>query len=892
MKGSSALVGRDAELAALEVEGRGGTLVALIGERGSGRTTLLAGAAAAARAAGRVALCVDLGTHRPDWDEYGVGPLLDAVTAQFEDLGAGTDLVQCTAALRRRCAAGSYRTAAGRAAVHAEIHRLLACLGPDVAVVLLDDADLVTSPEYLALAAREAGHRVVATTTRRTSLSGVADQLVRLAPLGIGDIERLLRRALRHRPDAWLTESLRRALGPLSGNPSYVLSMIEELRRSDRLVTVAGRVCLRHTHRTPTLPIDSPALAAVSSPDGFAEDLVVLVDGAARIRVDDVPLVAVALGRPVPETGRVVDRLVEQMILAEHDGALVVCCPAVGATLRQRASVRRVREVHAAVALAATDPVNGHLAPLDHSVLADHVAAAGEALAPDPRWAELLRRQACVVEHRGPDRAARFLLAVCRHGIVDDERARTTEWAIRLLLRAGDHEGVVGLVNRVVGAGGHEPATPGGVDRQLLAAAAAVAALTLHQPVPAAVQAALAEEDDATCPLRLVQRWADGESLDADGLMQALAVLAAPSRFARRRRSEALRAAESALTTRDIVGALEQLLAPAYTRPRSGPLVLLNKVLAAYRSGRWDEASAGARAIFADHGSDTDAAPLREVAALIAVDIAICRGDDRVVEVWQELLPDRATDSLHPLVHAMVEATRLWISGDGAAALAHGLRIWEDTGPEMPAVGRRCLLTRLCGIATADGRRELRPRLLDAAIAWRRHARGADATAAAQTWDLLRGVLGEPDPAGRAILARAVEPVRSIGCRAELAWVLLAVGAAAPDPETSWSEMHRIAKELEAPVLRSRMRRLMDEHGVRLSVNRSRDPGLTDVQLRILELVEQGMTNRQIARHVRMSEKTVENHLTRLFVRFGCRTRHGLATARLTARRDQLRVGA
>jgi DNA-binding CsgD family transcriptional regulator len=163
---------------------------------------------------------------------------------------------------------------------------------------------------------------------------------------------------------------------------------------------------------------------------------------------------------------------------------------------------------------------------------------------------------------------------------------------------------------------------------------------------------------------------------------------------------------------------------------------------------------------------------------------------------------------------------------------------------------------------------------------------------AARTWDLVRGTLGQADAAGRAILARALEPARRREHRADLAWVLLAAGSAAPDPAESWLEAHLLAKEIEAPVLRAQLRRVMDEHGVRLPVSRFRDPRLTDVQLRILELVKQGMTNRQIARHVRMSEKTVENHLTRLFVRFGCRTRHGLATARLTAQREEWGVGA
>ncbi|OZM78825.1 LuxR C-terminal-related transcriptional regulator [Pseudonocardia sp. MH-G8] len=889
-KAAPAPVGRDDELAALGADGPGGVLVVLTGDRGSGRTTLLGRAAAIARSAGRVVLHVDLGGGRPDWDEYGVGLLLDAVNAQFEELGAGTDLVGSTAALRRRCTSDSYRTATGRAAVHAEIRRLLACLGPDVALVLFDDADLVPGSEHLAVAARQVGHRVVATATGSATLTAVADAVVRAEPIDGKEVRRLLKRSLRGRPDRGLLTALKRALGPLAGNPAYVLSMIEELHRADRLVTVARRVCLREPGRTPTLPDNAPVVAAIGERGGLAEDLVLLVDGPGRVRVDDVPLLAAALGRTVGQTGVAVDHLVGESILAEHDGELAVRCPAVGATLRARADAHRVPALHAAVALAATDPARATLAPMDPDVLADHVVAAGAALAPDPRWGALLREQAVAEEHRAPERAARFLLAVRRHDTADGDGARTTGWTLRLLLRAGDHDGVARLVERVVGADGHEPAIPGDADRGLLAAAAAVAALTLARPVPAAVRAALADDSRLTCPLGVAQRWSDGGSVDADELLRALTALTTPVQAPGYRHSTALLAAYSAISVRDVVGALAALLGPGYACPAGGPPVLLHRASEAYRSGRWGAASAGARALFADHGSDERAADLREAAALIALDIAALQDDERMVAAWQQYVPDDSAACRHPALHAGTRVARLWVSGDGEAALEEGWRAWNLVGPGRLAVGRRSLLTRLCGIAGAERRREWYPRLLGAAVEWCRTEPGNQAADAAETWDLVRGVLGKDDAAARAFLARGVEPVRSRGHRAELVWVLLAAGAAASG--TGWSEAHAIAKDIGAPVLRGRLRRLMDEQGVRPPSRRNPVSDLTDVQLHIVELVERGMTNRQIAREVRMSEKTVENHLTRLFVRFGCRTRHGLAAARLAARRDGLEAGA
>ena len=54
------------------------------------------------------------------------------------------------------------------------------------------------------------------------------------------------------------------------------------------------------------------------------------------------------------------------------------------------------------------------------------------------------------------------------------------------------------------------------------------------------------------------------------------------------------------------------------------------------------------------------------------------------------------------------------------------------------------------------------------------------------------------------------------------------------------------------------------------------------VEREIIGLIRRGWTNRQIAVQVRMSEKTVETYLTRLFARTGCRSRVELATANLS----------
>jgi DNA-binding NarL/FixJ family response regulator len=59
---------------------------------------------------------------------------------------------------------------------------------------------------------------------------------------------------------------------------------------------------------------------------------------------------------------------------------------------------------------------------------------------------------------------------------------------------------------------------------------------------------------------------------------------------------------------------------------------------------------------------------------------------------------------------------------------------------------------------------------------------------------------------------------------------------------------------------------------------------LSATELRIIELIRNGQTNRQIAAALWVSEKTVENHLTRLFARTGRRSRLDLAVASLEDR--------
>jgi DNA-binding NarL/FixJ family response regulator len=63
-------------------------------------------------------------------------------------------------------------------------------------------------------------------------------------------------------------------------------------------------------------------------------------------------------------------------------------------------------------------------------------------------------------------------------------------------------------------------------------------------------------------------------------------------------------------------------------------------------------------------------------------------------------------------------------------------------------------------------------------------------------------------------------------------------------------------------------------------------PGLTAREQQILDLIAEGMTNRQISSNLSISEATVENHIHHIFVKLGISNR-----AQAVVHAFQLRIG-
>jgi DNA-binding CsgD family transcriptional regulator len=91
---------------------------------------------------------------------------------------------------------------------------------------------------------------------------------------------------------------------------------------------------------------------------------------------------------------------------------------------------------------------------------------------------------------------------------------------------------------------------------------------------------------------------------------------------------------------------------------------------------------------------------------------------------------------------------------------------------------------------------------------------------------------------------------------------------------------HTLASECGATRLANRARDELGRSGARLM----REPasgveGLTPSEVRVAELAAEGLTNREVAQALFVSEKTVETHLGRVYRKLDIKSRHALPGA-------------
>jgi DNA-binding CsgD family transcriptional regulator len=147
--------------------------------------------------------------------------------------------------------------------------------------------------------------------------------------------------------------------------------------------------------------------------------------------------------------------------------------------------------------------------------------------------------------------------------------------------------------------------------------------------------------------------------------------------------------------------------------------------------------------------------------------------------------------------------------------------------------------------------------------------------------------------AARRHLADAEGQARRAGMRPELALILLERGLLERDhhlvsssrsatpaghPDDPLAEGLRLCAELGMQELGRRLLSPAAAGRRRRSGREARVAGLSNRELEVLRLVAEGLTNREIARALFLSEKTVARHLTTIFTKMGVENRAG-ATA-------------
>ncbi|MFE3173143.1 LuxR C-terminal-related transcriptional regulator [Amycolatopsis sp. NPDC059090] len=837
-----ALVGRDAELAVLQGADRRRAMLVVRGPAGSGKTSVLARSSQELAGNGFVTVEVPGSAEHPEWDLFGICAVLRAVCEGFEEIGGGPRATEALAAARRLCTEDNYASSSGKYRLIHAFSALFRVLGARKPVALLvDDTHLIAQPAVALAALRPAGQLVIASCRGEAGeLCAAADQVVDLGPLQQPDADLLLKQVAGTAIDGALRDALRRDLGRWYLNPGTLTAAVADLHLRDRLTTVHGHLCLRDVAEPIALPPGHPLCAEVDSGGPAARDLVLLASAGPRFGVDEIPVLAAAAGRSPIEYGRTADRLVLAEVLdADPAARLTVGCPALGAAVAA-ADPDRLARLRRTVDEQVADPAVNDVRP---------VSSADIPL--DPAWQKY---------------------AVWQRARPGPESDRLAGEIVRSLVRAGAYARLADFAAEAACRAGSTAACLDGI-----AAAAMLASVHLGQPVPAAVEAALDGSDAA----EFGRRWFAGAVVRVADVESAFAPLrqwCLPNdRLHRQPLGSVL---DAALAMRDLVPALESVLGPGYQAAPDGPIAAVHRVCAGYAGEDWTDALSAARRLETDPDADQLS---RQATRLLAAEMCNWRGEDRLAASWLVGVPEDG---------AVFAALRGWVlagirqhSGDVAGAFEIGWSAFLRGRDREETLGVSLLLRRLAAIAAESGRPADARRVLAEAQAW--HG-GFGTVESTKTVLVVRGLVEDDGTHARA----AERVIRRHGNRFELSLACQRVAETSDEPHVWLNEAYEIARAIGAARLTARARQSLRCHGVVVSMARpspAREQ-LSETELRIIELIRSGRTNRQIALELRMSEKTVEKHLTRLFAKAGCRTRHGLATSGLGGWLEQ--VGA
>ncbi|WP_066956989.1 helix-turn-helix transcriptional regulator [Streptomyces lushanensis] len=746
-----------------------------------------------------------------------------------------------------------------------------------------------------------------------------ADRVVELPPLSPAEVGELIVRRLGGPVEPGLVTAVLRSLGPLAGSPAAVLSVLAPLEDGDGLLELDGRTCLTVPDSRLRLTADVTELGRLGWPDGApdagtvgtAAALARLIEQA-ELRLDDLHRVR-SLGGLPEAVGRALDGLVrDRVVTVDRDGGTAFAVPALAAALMTLHARPDLRSLHVMITSSVIDRLGAAAAGAAHPRLADHAAAAGPAL-DATLAAPLLLAAARTNTKLDSSRRVRAYHSALRHlPPHDTATVGVLRESAALSLRHADHIGVLALGEPLLAClDGPHGGDRGGLE--WVTRAWAFSALHEHRSpgtdtspgprdVTARYAAALGRLPAAAAlaglgglygigtvtPTALrpgppVDRVPDAGRESGSGPVPSpaeVALLAAAvgggAEFDRARRGPLRDAPDGAALDRlrnaaaygDLAGALEAVLGERYAGTGRSTAVQYHAMVRDYLAGHWENALSGARRIETRAWTDGDARA-GQLARALAAEIQLVRGEFVRAREWLDLIPDSVS---HPLVSRARLGVRYW-SGQGDGALEEA---WDDV--------RR---------AREDGLLAGVDRLLLRILSITREGDGPEAThRAMEEMETLHEESASPMTREAVLLGRgmvhgdaadALAAYRLVRQRVDVPLLVDCCGClveVGEDPRRWLAEATRNGHELGMgrPV-RSRLGASARQRNVSLPRRRTAREGPGERDARLIDMVSDGSTNRQIAARLACSEKTVEQRLTRLFRRTGCRSRAELAAA-------------
>ncbi|WP_405568635.1 LuxR C-terminal-related transcriptional regulator [Streptomyces phaeochromogenes] len=686
-----------------------------------------------------------------------------------------------------------------------------------------------------------------------------------------------------------------------------------------------GRLCW------PDASPDAGTVAAAAVLAGLVER--------AEVRLEDLHRAKSPAG-PLEAVGRTVDRLVaDRVVTVGQDGRIAFAVPALAAALRTLPARAEVRALHATITRLVTDRLGATAAGTRRPRLAGHVAAAG-AMLDDSLAVPLLLAAAGSSVRFNQAWAVRSYHSVLRHLPPHDPRTPgVLHESAGLSLGHSDHIGVLALAEPLLacldvphgddrGDRGdrEERGNPGDRDGlEWVTRACALSALHEHRSpyaegadpryraalerVPAgAVLAAVGGRYGIGPSAPMTSRPGSGGQEPGSGtgpgsgsdsafgsgpvpsvaeVRLVAAAVGSGAEFERARLGmpgdalgeAALDRLRNAAAYGDLAGALEAVLGEQrYVAVGESTAVRYHSMVRDYLTGDWDSALSCARRI-ETRGRSDGAAGVGQPARALAAEIQLMRGELGRAREWLDLIPDSVC---HPLVARARLGVRYWSgqadkalagrasAGEALEAARHDVRRARESGL---LAGLDRVLLRMLSITVRGDSPEATRRTLEELEALYEEA------ASPMTYEAVlvaRGMVhGDADSALAAyrLVRRRVDLPLSVDC----CQCLTEVG---DDPQSWLDEAMRSGHVLGMgrPV-RSLLGAAARRRNVSIPRRRAARAGLTDREVRLIGMVSDGSTNRQIAARLACSEKTVEQRLSRLFQRTGCRSRVELAAA-------------